>query len=361
VLINIVGNAIKFTDAGTVLVTGAICENDGGPRLQLIIQDTGLGMSADTLSHLFEEFRQGDPSIDRRFGGTGLGLAICKKIVLALGGTIEATSELGKGSCFTIIVPCEMATTAGTPALDSASVTAKRLPRRVLVVEDNVVNRQVALGLLSNMGVAAEAVNNGAEAVSALSRDDHRYDAVLMDMQMPVLDGLSATRRLREMGVRTPVIGLTANAFSSDRQQCLDAGMADFVAKPVTRAKLSDAFARLALGASASGEAASGQREAMVEEFGQEAFDALVEAMVEDGYELLERAQQCDGQTVVGALHSLKGMARTLGFHRLGESAEEAEHAARRGVNVDLDAIRTLLTALDARPAPVAQSASNHA
>ncbi|MEQ1771558.1 MAG: ATP-binding protein, partial [Devosia sp.] len=198
ILINIVGNAIKFTERGKVSVTGRVLQRGDSSVLQVCVADTGIGMSAETLSHLFEEFTQGDPSISRRFGGTGLGLAICKRLATALGGSITATSTPGQGSRFVIELPCRIV--AETP---SAVAPLARAPEaspvaglHVLLVEDNHVNQQVATGLLQNMGAEVTLATNGQLALDAVS---HRaFDLVLMDMQMPVMDGLTATRLLRQ-------------------------------------------------------------------------------------------------------------------------------------------------------------------
>jgi CheY-like chemotaxis protein/HPt (histidine-containing phosphotransfer) domain-containing protein len=262
-----------------------------------------------------------------------------------MGGTIDASSSLGQGSRFVISIPCQVvpSTAEAAPTLDQHS---GQQPQSVLVVEDNAVNRQVVQGLLLNMGIESTAVGNGAEALRALG-SAHDFDFVLMDMQMPVLDGLSATRELRRMGATLPIVGLTANAFESDRRSCLDAGMDDFIAKPITRRKLLDAF-RSATPSSTPRSTGSHQRAAMIEEFGRPAYDELVAAMIEDGRRLVQDASASRGDdTPVLALHSLKGMARTLGFAALGERAERAERAARQGAPVEYAELRLAIDEIE--------------
>ena len=284
-------------------------------------------MSSETLSHLFEEFTQGDPSISRRFGGTGLGLAICRRVAAALGGPIRATSQLGRGKPVYDRDPVQRCGRASRDSDGGQAYFPAPSGMRVLVAEDNAVNQQVVVGLLMRIGADVVVVPNGRQAVAALGGQS--FDLVLMDMQMPVMDGLAATRELRRQGVKTPIVGLTANAFESDRQACFDAGMDSFVAKPVTRAKLEAAIAEFAKGRP-SAPVLTDQQSALIDEFGLEAYEALVAALVEDGRALLAEAQRAvDAETRTRAMHSLKGMARTLGFSDLGELAAIAEQAAR--------------------------------
>jgi signal transduction histidine kinase/CheY-like chemotaxis protein len=363
VLINLVGNAVKFTDYGAVTIRAReVVGFDGGRRLRIEVEDTGVGIAASAIGRLFTEFSQADASIGRRFGGTGLGLAISKRIVEAMQGRIGVDSVEGRGTTFWIDVPVGVVATAqssdaspgaglkAAPFAHSAQVraalardlralgveivpswrsgvkadlvvvdlagwearqagpdpidpldavvfgfgaralagqvsavvegamTTRRLARilvhrlkgttpsngleaarprgtetrlagHVLVVEDNPVNRKVAVGILTRMGLTVETVVDGLQAVERLAEGG--VDLVLMDMQMPVMDGLEATRRIRLAealadGGRVPIVGLTANAFACDREACLSAGMDDFLSKPVTLDKLAEALARIA-------------------------------------------------------------------------------------------------------------------
>lgn len=340
ILVNLVGNAIKFTEAGKVQLSTNIGEAPGGAScLQICITDTGIGMSEETIGKLFREFEQGDPSINRRFGGTGLGLAICKRLIDTMGGIIEVSSRPGEGSTFKLKLPCQVA--AAGPAARTERAHQQR-SGHVLVVEDNQVNRQVAEGLLQKLGMQVSLAENGAQAIEMVHAQ--HFDLIFMDMQMPVMDGLSATRALRAEGCAIPIAGLTANAFASDRADCLAAGMDDFVSKPVTRAKLEETIARLlpdaapeAMEPAPAAAVDSAQQQALIDELGPEMYKELVQQFHADAGELMAEAAAGTGtEAGIRALHSLKGMARTLGFSAVGDLAAAAEEAARDGRHPDL-------------------------
>jgi len=248
VLINIVGNAIKFTDQGSVELSVSLDKSsETNPVLRFGVRDSGIGMTDDTLARLFTEFAQGDATINRRFGGTGLGLAISKRLVKAMGGDIAVRSAPNAGSTFTITIPYRagtLRTTAAQP--QSLSLELPTTGRRVLIVEDNAINRRVAEGLLHRLGAEVSLATNGREALDVL--DGNSFDLVLMDMQMPVMDGLAATTEIRRRGISTPIYALTANAFTSDRDVCLAAGMTGFITKPVTRDKLAQVLQEVEVG-----------------------------------------------------------------------------------------------------------------
>jgi CheY-like chemotaxis protein len=237
-LFNLVGNAVKFTAEGGVTVSVDPEERDGEPLLLCRVQDTGIGIAPEDQAHLFEPFTQVDSSSVRKFGGTGLGLAISKKLVELMGGEIGVESARGVGSTFWFRIPLPHSQTPTTevelPAADAdAAAGEEAAPHRVLVVDDNPVNRMVAVRQLEALGYRAESVESGGAALDALGAE--RYDAVLMDCQMPGLDGYETTRRLRRLengDRRTPVIAVTAHAMKGERERCLDAGMDDYVAKP---------------------------------------------------------------------------------------------------------------------------------
>ncbi len=247
VLFNLVGNAVKFTAAGEVAVrvrreAGADYEA-GVTRLRFEVRDTGIGISPDALRRVFEPFVQADESTTRRFGGTGLGLAICKRIIALMGGALEVESECGRGSVFSFTVSLAEAARA-VPA--AAPRPEAELPSglRILVAEDNPVNQKVVRMQLGRLGLEAEFVGDGHAAIAALRETP--FDVVLMDACMPGLDGLEATRRIRRLqsdpATALPsspaIVAMTANALSSDREDCLAAGMDDYVAKPMTLAAL---------------------------------------------------------------------------------------------------------------------------
>jgi PAS domain S-box-containing protein len=248
ILINLIGNAIKFTEAGGVeLSLGARPADDSGGhvRLQISVRDSGIGMDADTVANLFSPFVQGDASTTRRFGGTGLGLSICKRLIDLMGGDIRVESTPDGGSTFHVEIPFAIAEQPSAAAPLARPAAPDNL--HILLVEDNAINRKVAAALLDKLHCRCTATANGAEALERLRRET--FDIVLMDCQMPVMDGFEATRRLRagEAGpaaMRLPVIAMTANAMQGDREECLAAGMDDYLAKPVSRDALAAALTR---------------------------------------------------------------------------------------------------------------------
>ncbi|MEZ5662819.1 MAG: ATP-binding protein [Burkholderiaceae bacterium] len=247
ILSNLLANAIKFTEAGhiRVRVAGQL-KGDGPLMLRVEVADTGIGIPAERLDRLFRPFSQVDSSTTRRFGGTGLGLAICARLCEAMGGGIGVVSEPGQGSSFRFKVRLDLA----PHALETVPGALTMLPKPplqpqaagqarplVLVVDDDKINRTLAVAMLGKLGVRAESVDCGEDAVLRVTAGD--VDVVLMDMQMPGMDGVQTTHFIRNLDVRQPhIIALTANAFDSDRDRCLAAGMDDFMAKPFQLALL---------------------------------------------------------------------------------------------------------------------------
>jgi two-component system, chemotaxis family, sensor kinase Cph1 len=246
VLLNLISNAVKFTEAGSVTVKAAL--RSDSQSLHMSVTDTGSGISPAQSKLLFQPFTQIDSSDSRRFGGTGLGLSISKRLVELMGGEIGLDSEVGTGSTFWFWVPFDAATEDQVQAAATAFPKLQRQAAapgaRILVVEDNLVNQKVALKLLEKLGYPAEAVNNGEKAVERIL--ETQFSLVLMDCQMPVMDGFEATRqvRKRESGRRTPIIALTAGALQSDEELCIKSGMDAFVTKPVDLRKLTEVLAR---------------------------------------------------------------------------------------------------------------------
>jgi CheY-like chemotaxis protein/anti-sigma regulatory factor (Ser/Thr protein kinase) len=247
VLLNLVSNAIKFTATGHVRVAA----RRDGDRVEVRVVDTGAGVPASERERIFERFAQVESFRTRRAGGTGLGLAISRRLVRAMGGDLGVESEVGVGSTFWFSLPA--APTARAPHASPASAAAPPCARalRVLLVEDNPVNQRVAVGMLRHLGHHVEVAENGETGLHAALRDP--FDVILMDVHMPVLDGLTATRRLRATpaesaaSAHAPVIALTASALAEERQACLAAGMQAVVTKPITLRGLRDALDDAAL------------------------------------------------------------------------------------------------------------------
>ncbi len=248
ILFNLIGNAIKFTDTGTVQVS--ITLEPGAERaltLRLEVSDTGIGIPPSAMPTLFDRFTQADSSTMRRYGGSGLGLAITREIVQLMGGTIATTSTPGRGSRFVVTIPSRFVERGElVPAVaDTGQAATPRPALRILVAEDNDVNQILISEVLSRMGHVVHLVANGQLAVDAVRSGD--YDLVLMDLQMPGMDGMEATQAIRALDgpkAGLPIIAMTANAFEEDRQACLAAGMDDYVAKPIDMDQLARAIAR---------------------------------------------------------------------------------------------------------------------
>ncbi|MBV9746146.1 MAG: response regulator [Acidobacteriia bacterium] len=235
-LLNLLSNAVKFTERGSITLAAAV-RNRGAAdvEMEFAIEDTGIGIPAEVQQAIFEPFAQADSSTTRRFGGTGLGLTICRKLTALMGGRIELQSAPGIGSTFRVILPFEIA------AADSAIVTRTapdRIPRssrslRILLAEDNPINQKVAGKLLQKMGHQVDIVGDGRKAIDAVEHG--AYDVVFMDCQMPDIDGYTAAKAIRRVtGATLPIVAITAHGTPEDRQLCLDAGMTDYISKPIS-------------------------------------------------------------------------------------------------------------------------------
>ena len=246
VLLNLVSNAVKFTPEGAIGIRVLrLAEDQHNIQLRFEVEDTGIGVAAADRTRIFRAFEQVDASMTRKYGGTGLGLAISKRLVEAMGGEIGVDSEPGKGSCFWFTVKLEKSGAMATSTAPSEEeMLAACANARVLLVEDDPMNQAVTREILEGFGMAVDLAADGQQAVELTRRVS--YDLILMDVQMPNMDGLEATRRIRELpdGADRTIIATTANAYDGDRKRCLDAGMDDYLAKPHTPKQLLAACAR---------------------------------------------------------------------------------------------------------------------
>ncbi len=250
VLLNLLSNAIKFTSTGHVAISVSCDEqNDQKARMRIEVEDTGTGIEQDALERIFDEFMQADTSTHRRFGGTGLGLAITKQLVGLMGGSIEVESSVGDGSIFRIRLPLPLDETPSVDTGQGGEVAAgpkgKLIDARILLAEDNRVNQQVAVRMLEKLGCRVDVAANGCETVEMHATG--AYDAVIMDCQMPDMDGFAATAAIRHQeddDSHTPIIAMTANALRGDRKRCLDAGMDDYLIKPASLESLREVLLR---------------------------------------------------------------------------------------------------------------------
>jgi TMAO reductase system sensor TorS len=251
VLLNLVGNAVKFTEQGSVVVTASARESGGGGiELHFEVRDTGIGIPTAKQSTIFEAFAQADGSMTRRFGGTGLGLTISSRLISLMGGAISVESELGHGSCFKFAIQAEPAGAPSiAPAQNAAETSCLLHNLQVLLVEDNPVNQRVVSRLLEKRGHHVTIAGNGTEALQALVQAG--FDIVLMDLQMPVMTGLEATEAIRlterDSGRHLPILAMTAHAMKGDKEACLASGMDGYLSKPIRPAELFSALEKFVL------------------------------------------------------------------------------------------------------------------
>jgi signal transduction histidine kinase/CheY-like chemotaxis protein len=266
VVLNLISNALKFTSAGEVVLSASVERRDEASySIAFEVRDTGIGIAPDQLPHLFSSFNQADASISRRYGGTGLGLAISKRLVELMGGTINVESKPGSGTRFRFSVPMGHAQEPAAPLTAPPPTVEAGNQLRVLVAEDNVVNQRVVSMMLKKLGVNADLAADGAQAIAAVV--ENRYDLVLMDLQMPEVDGLAATREIRSRlpSDRQPfIVGLTAHATTEYRDICLGAGMNGYLTKPLEQEKLRDLIAKLSTQAVSHGTSLHAPREKVV-------------------------------------------------------------------------------------------------
>jgi signal transduction histidine kinase/DNA-binding NarL/FixJ family response regulator len=350
VLLNLLGNAIKFTDAGFVRIEvesrpGA----NGTVPLRFAVSDSGIGIAEEARPLLFREFTQVDPSATRRFGGTGLGLAISRRIAEAMGGEIGVESVPGRGSTFWLEVALPPGELAPRFERERSAAAESLRPLRILVAEDNALNQEVAVGLLTRQGHQVEIAADGREAVEAVRTRD--YDVVLMDVHMPELDGLAAAREIRRLGGergRIPIIALSASVLPSETEQCFTAGMDAHLPKPIDPFALAEALALHAgaprppgagLGASIGEVLDREHLQALLEALGQARVAALIEGLPDDAGPQRERlaaaSARGDLEETRRAAHALKGIAANLGLLALAGLSGAIEEACAEGHGED--------------------------
>jgi signal transduction histidine kinase/HPt (histidine-containing phosphotransfer) domain-containing protein/ActR/RegA family two-component response regulator len=364
IVFNLVGNAVKFTEQGGVTVSCGFEKTSDGPRILVDVRDTGIGIPPDKLEAVFDHFVQADSRVTRRFGGTGLGLSISRKFARALGGDIRVESELGKGSTFKVVLPT--GSLEGVPFLRPEDVTAPTQANmeregthwqfpdsRVLVVDDGAEARELVRLLLEESGLKVDEAENGQIGVDKATAD--HYDVILMDVNMPVMDGFTAAGTLRRQGLKTPIIALTANAMKGFENRCLEAGYSGYLTKPIEIDSLMETLANLLGGKSVPLEDDATSlltdlndlEEAAADETGgadsspivsrlptdNERFKGIVLRFVDRLEEQLEVMEQArlreDFKSVAELAHWLKGAGGTVGFDDFTEPARKLEMSAK--------------------------------
>jgi signal transduction histidine kinase/CheY-like chemotaxis protein/HPt (histidine-containing phosphotransfer) domain-containing protein len=389
VLGNLVGNAIKFTAAGRIELLVAVLDGgeSGAQRLALTVADSGAGISAEDQARLFAPFEQARSDVDAQRAGTGLGLVICRQLIEAMGGTIELTSELGRGTTVRaeLTLPIAFSVSAAPGITESASAPTRRpLPSRseaeregtlVLLVEDHPVNREVLRQQLEMIGFVTDTAADASEALERYERE--RYGLVFTDVQLPGADGHELARSLRALETRLgrarrPVIALTANALRGERERCIEAGMDDLVVKPATLATLAAALRRWfpeevwtgAAGVAAGGELSAldsgGELSALEEltggdaELGREIVGRYLRSLEQELADLAEAEAAGDLDRVRRHAHRIAGASRTVGAHTVAVAASRLEREARHGHDVDeLGPLCAALRAAASQPAMV--------
>jgi signal transduction histidine kinase/DNA-binding response OmpR family regulator len=354
ILINLLANAVKFTERGSVELR--VAREDG--RIHFSVRDSGIGMDELALSRLFKPFSQADDSVTRKFGGTGLGLMIAKDLIDAMGGELDVESAPQVGTCFWFWIPlrvadaAKQALAAATQADGEAGAAlpalAELIAGRVLLVDDNRVNQQLAAAMLGRLGLAFDLADNGADCLRHLAASG--YAVVLMDMEMPEMDGVTATRQIRagEAGGRhLPIIAMTANALSEDRERCFAAGMDGYIPKPISLGALKNELYRLfgkvapqAIAveeiSTVTEESQAGNRTAAIAMMGDEEIYLEVAAMfVADAPGMLSELDQAlaagDWPSVTRVAHTLKGLLATFAANSGEAAARQLEASARAG------------------------------
>ncbi|MFO1158871.1 MAG: PAS-domain containing protein [Reyranellaceae bacterium] len=356
ILLNLIGNAIKFTEIGEIRVSvRGQSSADGRVRLELAVTDSGIGMTEVQMARLFQPFSQADSSTTRRYGGTGLGLSIVRRLAELMGGGVSVTSVPGKGSTFTVTLDLALSpgeAGARTPA-PAARAAAGRIGGRVLAVDDYPINLEVLVGQLEVLGVPVDTASDGLEALDKWR--EQSYALVLTDIHMPDMDGLELTRQIRaeealtRSSRRTPIVALTANALKGEAERCLAAGMDDYLTKPLTLDRLRDTVedwlgADLAVAADLAPAPAGSaiDRSVIAQMFGDnpDMIERILGRFVESGAKLVAEiaAATDDAKLIADLAHKLKGAARAAGAMRLGDIAAVLEQSGDQADIATLEA-----------------------
>jgi CheY-like chemotaxis protein/anti-sigma regulatory factor (Ser/Thr protein kinase) len=374
VLANLLSNAVKFTDSGAVVVTVEAAEVGEASRLRFAVRDTGVGIPVPRLQDLFQAFTQMDPSSTRRVGGSGLGLTISRRLVQMMGGELVVESEEGRGSTFSFVLPLEPSKVPPAARSRTAHAAfdrdlARDVPLEILVVEDSVLNQQVAVLTLERLGYRPDCASSGKEALARLAT--RAYDLILMDVEMPGMDGIEVTRRIRESfpEERQPrILAVTASALMEDRDRCLAAGMDGFLSKPIELDRFQAALRSTSLpGAPTSAAESEGPLldPLRIDELaklrrspdGPTMAERLLSLFLEESAGWGGRLGSADGRAMSELLHEIRGSALQIGARRLGELATRWEQEARLD---DSDGIqwakRRLAMELEAARAAVADA-----
>ena len=330
-LINLIGNAIKFTPSGSITLTvTTLTSADQEPQLVFCVTDTGIGIPAEVIPRLFQLFSQADASTTRRFGGTGLGLAITRQIANDLKGDLTVVSEEGKGSRFTLTLPLRPAQFAPVFELEQdLDAPQEFADSTILIAEDNEVNQIVIRELLHLGGIHTHIAQNGYQLLQCVQALPTPPDAILMDVQMPEMDGLTATQALRAQGLTLPIIGLSAGASKEEQTLCFDAGMNDFLSKPIDPDELWGCLTRWVkpkqtLGVSSTEPVIPIQQTPIY----QKALQAFIRQHEADAAKLADLIAANDCQSVRKLAHSLKGASALMGFEQITEIATLLEQQA---------------------------------
>jgi len=349
IIMNLAGNALKFTERGGVLIELSGAGNAAQPRLRAEVRDTGIGMTEEQIHHLFRPFTQADSSTTRRFGGTGLGLSIARELARKLGGDITVHSKPGAGSMFALEIAAPPPLPNEGRAVDPARSTTNRVlrstggllvGRRILLVDDNTTNLKLFRLTLGKAGAEVITAENGKLAVDAYARSS--FDLIVMDMQMPIMDGFAATGMLRERGARQPILALTAMSSGPDRERCIAAGCTDFLAKPVDLDTLVRSAAMLCESQSSVGQGIAvlpGPGPTTAHRSVDDEDDPGLRAIADDWFsgvpaqvEQMQAAlRDADGSSLAQIAHKIRGTSGMLGLPQFVDPAARVEEEALAG------------------------------